>query len=145
MVILVVPAIATPAMLRAAKALHADHKTLTATNIATRPIKTHLPTHQKRSLESYRRWGLDERDWLQYQWLVEGPRGLWTPHLDPLLVLGIHAPTEPERQRYAQAFVDMEQERLHLELRFQETVNQILEQQLKPGNQGSIATQGHGK
>ncbi|HHN8892213.1 TPA: TIGR03759 family integrating conjugative element protein, partial [Escherichia coli] len=36
-------------------------------------------------------WGLSEEDYRRYRTLMEGPRGIQSPGLDPLTVLGIEA------------------------------------------------------
>lgn len=70
-------------------------------------------------LQHARQWGLDEAEWRRYRILMAGPRGLWSPDLDPLLVLGIHARTEAERRRYAELAVRQERARVEAELAFQ--------------------------
>ena len=108
----------------------------TINNTAERSVRTHAPrtnavTNRAYHLDDYTAWGLDEQDWLRYQSWLNGPRGLWTPDLDPLLVLGIHASSESERTRFANAFVDMEFTRVEAEIRFQKTVNHVLEERFK--------------
>jgi integrating conjugative element protein (TIGR03759 family) len=65
------------------------------------------------------RWHLSIDEWSQYQTLMEGPRGIWSPALDPITVLGIHAETDAERRRYAELLVTIEFERVQNELLFQ--------------------------
>ena len=65
------------------------------------------------------RWRLSTEEWAQYETLMQGPRGLWSPNLDPITVLGIHAKTDAERQRYAELLVMIEFERVEKELLFQ--------------------------
>jgi integrating conjugative element protein (TIGR03759 family) len=50
---------------------------------------------------------------------MQGPRGVWTPNVDPVTVLGIHAETDAERRRYAELLVMIEFERVEQELSFQ--------------------------
>lgn len=71
---------------------------------------------------------LSTQDWQRYGELMGGPRQYWTPNLDPLLVLGSHAETETERMRLAGIFVDMENNRIDGEVRFQNAVNRVVEQ-----------------
>jgi integrating conjugative element protein (TIGR03759 family) len=66
-----------------------------------------------------KRWRLSTEEWGQYKTLMEGPRGIWSPSLDPITVLGIHAETDAERQRYAELLVMIEFERVEQELLFQ--------------------------
>lgn len=64
-------------------------------------------------------WGLSEVEWARYETLMRGPRGRWSPDLDPLMVLGIHAETEAERRRFAEMTVRQEHDRVDRELAFQ--------------------------
>ena len=64
-------------------------------------------------------WDLDDAEWQRYETLMDGPRGLWSPDLDPVWVLGIHARSESERRRYAEVAVERERERVAEELAFQ--------------------------
>ena len=64
-------------------------------------------------------WRLSMGDWAQYKTIMKGPRGIWSPSLDPITVLGIHAETDAERQRYAELLVMIEFERVEKELLFQ--------------------------
>lgn len=64
-------------------------------------------------------WRLSVEEWDTYQTLMQGPRGVWTPNLDPVTVLGIHAKTDAERRRYAELLVMIEFERVEQELSFQ--------------------------
>ena len=65
------------------------------------------------------RWRLSNEEWEKYRTLMQGPRGLWSPNLDPITVLGIAAETDAERRRYAELLVMVEYERVEKELRFQ--------------------------
>lgn len=64
-------------------------------------------------------WGLSEVEWARYEALMRGPRGRWSPDLDPLMVLGIHAETEAERRRFAEMTARQEHDRVDRELAFQ--------------------------
>ena len=66
------------------------------------------------------RWHLSVEEWTEYQRLMGGPRGIWSPALDPLTVLGIHATSDADRQRYAELLVMIEFERVEQELKFQQ-------------------------
>ena len=69
-------------------------------------------------------WGLDAADWTRYRTLMTGRRGLWSPHADPLLVLGAHARTAAERRRFAEAHVAAEMARVEGELAFERAVGE---------------------
>ncbi|HHV7458432.1 TPA: TIGR03759 family integrating conjugative element protein, partial [Escherichia coli] len=68
-------------------------------------------------------WGLSEEDYRRYRTLMEGPRGIQSPGLDPLTVLGIEARTDAERRVLAEKWVKAEYERTEKELAFQREVN----------------------
>ncbi|MGH8612232.1 MAG: TIGR03759 family integrating conjugative element protein [Gammaproteobacteria bacterium] len=75
--------------------------------------------------EQASRWGLTLKDWSRYQRLMQGPRGIWTPNLDPVTALGVHAESDPERRRYAEILVRIERERWERELAFEKIVQQV--------------------
>ncbi len=64
-------------------------------------------------------WGLQADDWLRFEELMQGPRGLYSPGLDPLTVLGIEARTDEERRYYAELQVQAEARRVEKELAYQ--------------------------
>ena len=64
-------------------------------------------------------WKLNERDWERYETLMEGPRGIWSPNLDPITALGVEARSPEERRRYAELLVEVERARTERELAFQ--------------------------
>lgn len=57
-------------------------------------------------------WRLTEAEWRQYKQLMQGPRGIWTPNLDPISVLGSHAANDAERAHFARIAAEMQLERL---------------------------------
>lgn len=70
-------------------------------------------------LERAKMSGLNPEEWQRYATLLRGPRGLWTPALDPIWMLGIHARTDDERRKYAEMAVQQEHARVAGELAFQ--------------------------
>ena len=64
-------------------------------------------------------WGLNEEETERYRKIMEGPRGNWSPKLDPLHVLGINAETEQERRHYAKRQAVIEHDRLVRERAFE--------------------------
>lgn len=70
-------------------------------------------------LRSSGQWDLDDAEWQRFETLMNGPRGLWTPNLDPVWVLGINARSDAERRRYAEMAVERERARAARELAFQ--------------------------
>ena len=79
------------------------------THSATRP----LTENQRAQL-----WNLDLKEWNDYQRIMQGPRGLWTPDLDPIHVLGMSAKTTSEMKKYARKMAQMEFDRLEREGNF---------------------------
>ncbi|MEX0828150.1 MAG: TIGR03759 family integrating conjugative element protein [Haliea sp.] len=69
-------------------------------------------------------WDLTEEEFRQYQALMTGRRGLWSPGIDPITALGVSAETEGERRRYAELYVRAEFQRTRQELAFQVAVNE---------------------
>ena len=64
-------------------------------------------------------WGLTEQEWTRFEQIQTGPRGFWSPKLDPLTALGVEAQTDQERQRYAELQVALEAKRAERELAYQ--------------------------
>lgn len=61
---------------------------------------------------------LTDAEWSRYETLMKGPRGRWSPNLDPVNVLGIHANSDAERRRYAELAAQLTQERVEAEITF---------------------------
>ena len=61
-------------------------------------------------------WGLTEKEWRRYKEIMQGPRGWWSPNLDPIEVLGLYADSETERLRYAEMQARLNLERVEREL-----------------------------
>ncbi len=68
-------------------------------------------------------WGLTMQEWREYEQLMSGKRGLWSPGLDPIMALGVNARTSAERDRYAELYVKEEFARVERELAFQRAVS----------------------
>ncbi|WP_454866915.1 TIGR03759 family integrating conjugative element protein [Pseudomonas lini] len=64
-------------------------------------------------------WGLTEQEWTRFEQIQAGPRGFWSPNLDPLTALGVEAETDQERQRYAELQVALEAKRAEREIAYQ--------------------------
>ena len=78
--------------------------------------KSFLTEHEK-SLA--KQWMLKETDWLKYKQIMSGPRGVWSPGLDPLTALGVSETDLTERKRYADIWIKVETKRTELELAFE--------------------------
>ncbi|MCF5508342.1 MULTISPECIES: TIGR03759 family integrating conjugative element protein [Pseudomonadaceae] len=74
--------------------------------------------------ELAREWGLTTQEWTRYQTVMDGPRGIYSPGLDPLTALGIEAKSEEERRRYAELQVQAERQRIDKELAYQKAYDQ---------------------
>lgn len=66
-----------------------------------------------------RKWMLTEKDWVKYKQIMSGPRGIWSPDLDPITALGVMETDPAERRRYAEIWMKMEARRAELELAFE--------------------------
>jgi len=71
-----------------------------------------------------REWGLTPQEWSRFQVVMDGPRGTYSPGLDPLTALGIEARTTEERRRYAELQVQAERQRIDKELAYQRAYDQ---------------------
>ncbi|WP_080710598.1 TIGR03759 family integrating conjugative element protein [Pseudomonas chlororaphis] len=98
---------------------------------ATRPsiqdsveTQSHASTQNAGQMELAREWGLSPQEWSRYQALMEGPRGTYSPGLDPLTALGIEARSADERRRYAELQVQAERQRIEKELAYQRAYDQ---------------------
>jgi len=69
-------------------------------------------------------WGLNTQEWSRYQTLMKGPRGIYSPGLDPLTALGVEARSTDERRRYAELQVHAERQRVEKELAYQNAYDQ---------------------
>ena len=85
-------------------------------------------TDVKQSIQSdavlaARQWGLTDKEWREYMDIMQGKRGIWSPGLDPLTALGVHAESEDQRRHLAELYVRQAFERTQDELAFQRAVN----------------------
>ena len=74
-------------------------------------------TNEEKSLA--KQWMLEESDWTKYKQIMSGPRGVWSPGLDPLTALGVSETDPKERARYAEIWMKVESRRMELELAFE--------------------------
>ncbi len=74
--------------------------------------------------ELAREWGLTPQEWSRYRTVMEGPRGIYSPGLDPLTALGIEAKSAEDRRRYAELQVQAERQRIDKELAYQKAYDQ---------------------
>ncbi|UVO20049.1 MULTISPECIES: TIGR03759 family integrating conjugative element protein [Pseudomonadaceae] len=78
------------------------------------------PMAIERAAEQHARdWGLSVEEWTRYRDLMQGPLGVYSPHIDPLTALGIEARSDQERQRYAELQVAAEAQRVEKLLAYQ--------------------------
>lgn len=78
------------------------------------------PIQMKRNAQE---WGLTTEEWQRYETLKKGRRGVLSPGLDPLTMLGIEARSDEERRHFAELAVKQEFQRVEAELAFQREVN----------------------
>lgn len=77
-------------------------------------------------------WSLTSKEYERYQEVMRGPRGVYSPGLDPLTALGIEARSDSERRRYAELQVQAERQRVDRELAYQRAYDEAY-QRLFPG------------
>ncbi|KNX79227.1 hypothetical protein DA83_17900 [Pseudomonas sp. 250J] len=77
-------------------------------------------------------WGLTSKEYERYQEVMQGPRGVYSPGLDPLTALGIEARSDSERRRFAELQVQAERQRAERELAYQRAYDEAY-QRLFPG------------
>lgn len=77
-----------------------------------------IPLERSRSTQAAS-WGLSEQEWSRFEQIQAGPRGFWSPNLDPLTALGVESESDQERQRYAELQVALEAKRAERELAYQ--------------------------
>lgn len=68
-------------------------------------------------------WGLNDKEWQQYQEVMKGPRATQSPGIDPLMALGLEAKSASERRHFAEMWVREEYARVEKELTFQREVD----------------------
>lgn len=85
----------------------------------SRTQDTQLAPLERSHSEQAASWGLTEQEWTRFEQIQAGPRGYWSPNLDPLTALGVEAETDQERQRYAELQVTLEAKRAERELAYQ--------------------------
>ncbi|VTP17341.1 hypothetical protein PUATCC27989T_05342 [Phytobacter ursingii] len=78
---------------------------------------------QQQMTRSAQEWGLTSEEWQRYEELKKGRRGVLSPGLDPLTMLGIEARSDEERRHFAELAVKQEFQRVEAELAFQREVN----------------------
>ena len=103
-------------------------------NAATSTTKSHQSfeaissNRDSSQIELASEWGLTLEDWSRYQGLMKGPRGIYSPGLDPLTALGIEAKSAEDRRRYAELQVNAERQRVEKELAYQQAYDQAFKQ-----------------
>ncbi|WP_142418307.1 TIGR03759 family integrating conjugative element protein [Citrobacter braakii] len=78
---------------------------------------------QQEITQRAKEWGLTTEEWQRYETLKKGQRGVLSPGLDPLTMLGIEARSDEERRHFAELAVKQEFQRVEAELAFQREVN----------------------
>ena len=68
-------------------------------------------------------YGLDMTQWKEYQTILKGPRGLWSPNIHPLMALGMRKGIkDAERKKLARQYATVRYERMQRELAFEQAV-----------------------
>ena len=98
----------------------------------TQRLDSDLQDLQRADTHAAQHWGLTEQEWTRFEEIQRGPRGYWSPNLDPLTALGVEARDAAERQRYAELQVRLEAARAERELAYQRAYDEAW-QRLHPG------------
>ena len=89
--------------------------------------QTQLTDSSQREHSKAEFWGLDSSEWIRYQTLKSGVRThLSVENISPLEVLGIHASSESERNRYARMWAQMVLEDTDRVLAFQRAFDEAM-------------------
>lgn len=96
----------------------------TSTTKSQDSLETISSNRDSSQVELASEWGLTLEDWSRYQAVMKGPRGIYSPGLDPLTALGIEAKSTEERRRYAELQVKAERKRVEKELAYQQAYDQ---------------------
>lgn len=102
---------------------------------------------QQQITQRAKEWGLTTEEWQRYETLKKGRRGVLSPGLDPLTMLGIEARSDEERRHFAELAVKQEFQRVEAELAFQREVN-VAWTRVFPGVlpiKDTVAEQGKGR
>ncbi|HHN8405659.1 TPA: TIGR03759 family integrating conjugative element protein [Morganella morganii] len=83
---------------------------------------SHL-TEPQSTIIAAQEWDLTPDEWQRYLQLKNGRRGVLSPGLDPLTMLGTEARSDEERRRLAELWVKQEFQRTEVELAFQREVD----------------------
>lgn len=80
-------------------------------------------------------WGLSDKEWARYKKLKETSfRGVLTPDIDPITLLGVESKTDSERIRYAKMFNDLEIKRSIADIAFAHAQNKDIERRIPNSN-----------
>ncbi|MFB0713551.1 TIGR03759 family integrating conjugative element protein [Buttiauxella noackiae] len=94
-----------------------DHENSQTVNTSLQALE------QLQSKGNAQEWGLTTEEWQRFETLKKGRRGVLSPGLDPLTMLGIEARSDEERRHFAELTVKQEFQRVEAELAFQREVN----------------------
>ena len=113
-----VMATATLCLMASWSALGADQEAQVKQSQQQSAAEQTLKRHPVRE-QMARDWGISPQEYERYESLMQGPRGIYSPGLDPLTALGIEARSDEERRRYAELQVQAERRRIDKELAYQ--------------------------
>ena len=96
----------------------------TSTTSSQESLEATSSNRDSSQIELASEWGLTLEDWSRYKAVMKGPRGIYSPGLDPLTALGIEATSAEDRRRYAELQVKAERRRVEKELAYQQAYDQ---------------------
>ncbi len=112
--------------------LHALAQSAPAVSTKTNLSRTQPSVDAVLNAQQAHDWGLRPEEWARYRQLMQGPLGIYSPHLDPLTALGIEARSDEERNHYAALQVQAEARRVDKTLAYQRAYDAAW-QRLFPG------------
>lgn len=103
------------AILLSSFVLAANTENAQVENVKTSKSKASM-TNSMDSKANAERWGLTVDEWGRYLEIKKGPRGVWSPNLDPIAMLALEARSDQEARYYATMYAHMQDERIQAEL-----------------------------
>lgn len=93
---------------------------------ATETVNTQMKTSvSNKDAKLSAMWGISESEYQEYQNIMAGPRGTFSPGIAPPLALALEAKTDSERKRFLKIFAKLEYERTANDLLTAKLYNEV--------------------
>lgn len=135
----------------AAASVNAGHNGSTGARQAETVTSQVQQTQTDNSARESAVWGLSDTQWQQYRDVMNGPRGIQSPGIDPVMALGLESESAAERRQMAELWVKQEYQRVEKELAFQREVDAAWKRlypgvlPVNMGNATGVAHDSHGR